>query len=142
MPYDAISDLPKEQVDQYSTHQKHAFLEAFNSALDEYKVTGVRTTIPVLARVIAHEDFRAWRLSTQLLERILPQLTPSGGKFESIALIAAALAEYERVRRPAAASSGNGGAAASGDPAACAPATTQPSAWRLGVRPGWRTGGR
>jgi cation transport regulator len=37
MPYDSISDLPKEQVDQYSTHQKHAFLEAFNSALDQYK---------------------------------------------------------------------------------------------------------
>ena len=37
MPYDTISDLPKAQVDQYSTHQKHAFLEAFNSALDEYK---------------------------------------------------------------------------------------------------------
>jgi len=37
MPYDKISDLPKEQVDQYSTHQKHAFLEAFNSALEQYK---------------------------------------------------------------------------------------------------------
>jgi cation transport regulator len=37
MPYDSISDLPKEQVDQYSTHQKHAFLEAFNSALEQYK---------------------------------------------------------------------------------------------------------
>src|SRR5205823_1945613 len=28
-------------------------------ALGEYKVTGVRTTIPVLARVVAHPDFRA-----------------------------------------------------------------------------------
>ena len=37
MPYNSISDLPEAQVDQYSTHQKHAFLEAFNSALDEYK---------------------------------------------------------------------------------------------------------
>ncbi len=36
MPYDSISDLPQEQVDQYSHHQKEAFLEAFNSALDEY----------------------------------------------------------------------------------------------------------
>jgi len=36
MPYDRISDLPKSQVDQYSTHQKHAFLEAFNAALEEY----------------------------------------------------------------------------------------------------------
>ena len=36
MPYDSVADLPREQVDQYSTHQKHAFLEAFNSALEEY----------------------------------------------------------------------------------------------------------
>ena len=36
MPYDTISDLPEAQVDQYSTHQKHAFLKAFNSALEQY----------------------------------------------------------------------------------------------------------
>ena len=37
MPYRSISDLPKEQVDQYSEHQKHAFLEAYNNAYREYK---------------------------------------------------------------------------------------------------------
>jgi cation transport regulator len=37
MPYDSIADLPEAQTDQYSRHQKHAFLKAFNSALDEYK---------------------------------------------------------------------------------------------------------
>ena len=36
MPYRTIADLPDAQVDQYSTHQKHAFLEAFNNALEEY----------------------------------------------------------------------------------------------------------
>ena len=36
MPYRDVGDLPKEQTDQYSTHQKHAFLEAFNNAYDEY----------------------------------------------------------------------------------------------------------
>jgi cation transport regulator len=36
MPYSKVSDLPAEQVDQYSTHQKHAFLEAFNNAYREY----------------------------------------------------------------------------------------------------------
>jgi cation transport regulator len=36
MPYDKISDLPQSQVDQYSHHQKEAFLEAFNSAMDQY----------------------------------------------------------------------------------------------------------
>jgi cation transport regulator len=36
MPYDKISDLPESQVDQYSHHQKEAFLAAFNNALKEY----------------------------------------------------------------------------------------------------------
>lgn len=36
MPYKEISDLPEAQVDQYSEHQKHAFLKAFNHAFQEY----------------------------------------------------------------------------------------------------------
>jgi cation transport regulator len=36
MPYSKLADLPEAQVDQYSTHQKHAFLKAFNNALEEY----------------------------------------------------------------------------------------------------------
>ena len=36
MPYRDISDLPKAQTDQYSQHQKEAFLKAFNSAYEEY----------------------------------------------------------------------------------------------------------
>ena len=36
MPYARISDLPEAQVDQSTEHQKHAFLEAFNNALEEY----------------------------------------------------------------------------------------------------------
>lgn len=36
MPYKTVSELPRAQTDQYSTHQKHAFLKAFNYALEEY----------------------------------------------------------------------------------------------------------
>lgn len=36
MPYEKIADLPESQVDQYSHHQKEAFLEAFNSAMEQY----------------------------------------------------------------------------------------------------------
>ncbi len=36
MPYKSVSDLPEAQVDQYSPHQKKAFLEAFNDAYEEY----------------------------------------------------------------------------------------------------------
>ena len=36
MPYSTIDDLPQAQTDQYTAHQKHAFLEAFNNAYREY----------------------------------------------------------------------------------------------------------
>ena len=36
MPYTTIDDLPKAQTDQYNAHQKKAFLEAFNSAYEQY----------------------------------------------------------------------------------------------------------
>ena len=36
MPYKSVSELPAAQVDQYSKHQQHAFLKAFNNALEEY----------------------------------------------------------------------------------------------------------
>jgi cation transport regulator len=36
MPYKTVSELPREQTDQYSLHQKHAFLKAFNNALQDY----------------------------------------------------------------------------------------------------------
>ena len=36
MPYEKLSDLAKNQVDQYSQHQKEAFRQAFNSALEQY----------------------------------------------------------------------------------------------------------
>jgi len=36
VPYNNISDLPQSQVDQYSRHQKEAFLKAFNNAYKQY----------------------------------------------------------------------------------------------------------
>jgi cation transport regulator len=36
MPYHYLSDLPKAQTDQYTIHQKEAFLKAFNNAYEEY----------------------------------------------------------------------------------------------------------
>ena len=37
MPYRTVSDLPKAQTDQYTAHQKEAFLKAFNNAYVEYR---------------------------------------------------------------------------------------------------------
>ena len=36
MPYSSVSELPVAQTDQYSAHQKEAFLKAFNNAYKEY----------------------------------------------------------------------------------------------------------
>jgi acetyl-CoA carboxylase biotin carboxylase subunit len=96
-------------------------IERMLRALGEYKVVGVRTTIPALERIIGHPDFRAGRLSTSLLERILPGLRAHDGRHASIALIAAVLAEYERTRRTA--------------PDA-GPLDAGPSAWSRATRPG------
>src|SRR6058998_3097331 len=89
-----------------------AAIDRMARALAEYRVVGVHTTIPVLAHVMAHEDFRAGRLSTLFLERIMPGLAPARGRLRSVAVIAAVLAEYDRLGR--------------GEPA---PAVT-PDAWR------------
>ncbi len=96
-------------------------VERMLRALGEYKVVGVRTTIPALERIIGHPDFRAGRLSTALLERILPGLHAHEGRHASIALIAAVLAEYERTRQPI---------------SAAGPLDAGPSTWSRMTRPG------
>ena len=99
-----------------------AAIDRMARALAEYKIVGVRTTIPVLAHVMAHEDFRAGRLSTQLLERILPELTTEHGRLRSLAVIAAVLAEYERLGRHTLPE----------------PTAATQDAWRSKSRQGWR----
>ncbi len=99
-----------------------AAVERMLRALGEYTVVGVRTTIPALQRIVAHPDFRAGRLSTAFLERVLPELRPNDGRLATVATIAAVLAEHERARR------GEAGPAADAEP---------PSRWRLAARPGW-----
>src|SRR5881396_1622624 len=98
-----------------------AAIDRMARALAEYKVVGVRTTLPALAHIVAHEDFRAGRLSTRLLEWIMPDLAPARGRLRSVALVAAVLTEYERLGHP--------------------PLTPSPAAdaWRLGRRPRWRS---
>jgi acetyl-CoA carboxylase biotin carboxylase subunit len=76
-----------------------AAIDRMARALAEYKVVGVRTTIPALERIVAHPDFRAGNLSTGFIERVLPTLAPNAGRFEAVAVIAAVLAEHQRGRR-------------------------------------------
>src|SRR5213593_1231514 len=100
---------------------REAACERMARALAEYRVVGVRTTIPALARIVGHPDFRAGRLSTAFLERVLPELRANDGRFASVAIIAAALAAHERVRQ------------------ATAPTdSTAVGAWRAAGITGWR----
>ncbi|TPW09410.1 MAG: accC [bacterium] len=91
-------------------------------ALGEYKVVGVRTTIPALLHIMGHPDFVAGRLSTHFLERVLAlakDRPEAEGKHRTVALIAAALTAYERSGR-------------------ATPLTPSRSRlWKLSVRPGW-----
>jgi acetyl/propionyl-CoA carboxylase alpha subunit len=61
-------------------------------ALGEYRVAGIRTTIPLLRRLVGHPEFTAGRLSTALLERIMPELTAQETSGETLAIVAAVLA--------------------------------------------------
>jgi acetyl-CoA carboxylase, biotin carboxylase subunit len=101
---------------------REAAIARMDRALAEYHVNGVRTTLPVLRRIIRHPDFAAGRLDTGFMER-LPGGHGSGSR-RTEALIAAALEAYERAGRQAA-------------PAAAA----GPSPWARAGRPGasgWR----
>jgi acetyl-CoA carboxylase biotin carboxylase subunit len=90
-------------------------------ALAEYKVVGVQTTIPILQHVMRDEEFAAGRLSTRFLERLLQVDHPeAAGRRRAVALMAAALAAYERAGRQ--------------QPPAAPPV---PNAWRQALRPGW-----
>ena len=95
-------------------------ISRMSRALAEYKVVGVRTTIPILQRIMAHQDFIAGRLSTHFLDGVArPGRPEAESRHRTVALIAAALAAYERAGRTTPLSS------------------SRQSAWKLAARPGW-----
>jgi acetyl-CoA carboxylase biotin carboxylase subunit len=73
-------------------HDREAAIARMARALGEYRVAGIRTTIPLLRRLVTHAEFTAGRLSTALLERILPELTARETSGETLAIVAAVLA--------------------------------------------------
>jgi len=90
-------------------------------ALAEYKVVGVRTTIPVHQHIIVHPDFVAGRLSTHFLDALMGVERPEAeGRHRTVALIAAALAGYARAGKTT-----------------LPLASSRPSAWKFSARSGW-----
>src|SRR5207249_10115469 len=80
-------------------------------ALDEYRIEGVRTTIPFHRRVVRHPAFLAGDLDTSFIERHRGELIPSAGpqpaatmdgpngrplSTREVAVIAAAIAAHRR----------------------------------------------
>ena len=100
-----------------------AAIQRMARALSEYKVVGILTTIPVLAQIVGHEDFRAGRISTGFLDRVLPTFAAERDRARAVAVIAAVLAEYERLGRRTIAE----------------PPPPSPDDWRTGRHPGWRS---
>jgi len=98
---------------------RDAAIARMTRALDEYRVAGVRTTIAFLRRLVDHAEFRAGRLSTGLLERLMPELTAAESSRQTLAVVAAVLAEQEHGAE------------------IVQPAPT--TAWRSAAQPAWRS---
>ncbi|HTK90198.1 MAG TPA: acetyl-CoA carboxylase biotin carboxylase subunit [Verrucomicrobiae bacterium] len=95
---------------------REAAIARMRRALGEYRITGVRSTIPVLERIMADGEFVAGRLHTGFMERLLGAGIGGGAGHRRLALVAAALAAYEQGERraPAPPASGAGPWAQSG----------------------------
>ncbi len=75
-------------------------------AIDELRIVGIRTNVPLFQALLADADFRAARFDIHWLDRKLEsgELAPVGGdETPEIALIAAAIAHFERSQRQVAA---------------------------------------
>ncbi|MCU0725757.1 MAG: acetyl-CoA carboxylase biotin carboxylase subunit [Planctomycetes bacterium] len=93
-------------------NSRESALRRLKQALREFSVTGIKTIIPFLMRVLDHPRFVAGDFDTSFLDRHMADLRDEGaGRFREAAAIAAALYEEERAkaRRPRAAEPAGGG---------------------------------
>jgi acetyl-CoA carboxylase biotin carboxylase subunit len=95
-------------------------LARMRRALDEYRVSGIKTNLPFHRRLLAHPGFQAGRYDTGFIERektaLLVPHTPDAEQLE-VAIIAAAL--HQAGSRPSVTET---------------PPPSGPSAWRTGLR--------
>ncbi len=92
---------------------REAALDRMARALREFRIVGVRTTIPLSVAIMGHPEFRAGRYDTGFLDRHAGELLRENGNVELAALLAAAL-EYEQKRRGAPLPAAHGNHASSG----------------------------
>jgi len=120
-------------------------LARLERALGELRIEGIRTNVPFYRALLADPDVRAGRLDVAMLDRKRQagELAPRGGDVPpDLALIAAALAHFERSGKSSA--TGSGGAASQGAPAAPGAGTGRRARWAVVARReaveggGWR----
>jgi acetyl-CoA carboxylase biotin carboxylase subunit len=72
-------------------------------ALQEYRVDGIRTTIPFFSFLMRHPDFRTANFDTGFIDRILPELELENREVDDVnyeaALIAAAIMAFEDAQK-------------------------------------------
>lgn len=81
-------------------------------ALYAYKITGVKTSIPFLARIMENEDFKKGNYNTHFIEKnmeFLMDKQPCGDKCQDIALIVAYIHYKNRIDKASTKTSDNGG---------------------------------
>ena len=70
---------------------RDAAITRARTALREFPILGIRTNIPFLIRLLDHEEFRAGRLDTGLIERHLDRLIDEPAPSEDAAAVAASI---------------------------------------------------
>ena len=77
-------------------------LQRLARAIDELRIVGIRTNVPLFQALLANSDFRAAQFDIHWLDRKLEsgELSPIGGdETPEIAVIAAAIVHFERSQR-------------------------------------------
>ena len=67
-------------------------------AVREYRVLGIKTTLPFLDRVLCHPDFVAGRIDTSFAERLGRDSPPEEDRPWPVAVAAAAISAFEQRR--------------------------------------------
>ena len=81
-------------------------------ALSEYVVSGIKTNIPWLRRVLAHDIFQSGDYDTSFLDKAADDLKPRpSAELEEVAVLAGGIVTHDRYQRLAAqaATKGEGG---------------------------------
>jgi acetyl-CoA carboxylase biotin carboxylase subunit len=78
-------------------------------ALREYKVLGVRTTLPFFERLLDHPDFASGQYDTGIVARVMAVPAPRDPALDEAAAIAAALHAFRARRSQVAAAPASGG---------------------------------